>query len=302
MNFQTLYTELGDRLGAYDPAVSNELVKLKRWINMAQQYICGKRLWPFMLSEEIVQTVTDITTGTISVNASSSTVTFSSAPSISVTDRYIQLSTSQDWYKITAHTALSTTATISPAYVGVSNLTAGTYTIRKLLYTTTTPLVQILDMKQLVTPVRLISQSPRDADFFAPLYYDTGAPYYYIMSSPTSDGKMQWSFLKSPDTVLNVMVRGIKNLTDLSLDADIPVIPSPWQDAILNVAAFYGFQSLDDTRANTELTVGEARIKDMMTNYSHDLGRHRVMQSIDADNNSGLQWALPSNFGPGVPW
>jgi len=302
VQFSSLYTELGDRLGAYDPAVSTDLVKLKRWINMAQQYICGKRLWPFMLSEEIIQTVTDITTGTIDVTAGSTTVTFSSAPSVSVTDRYIQLSTSQDWYKITAHTAASTTATITPAFVGTSNLTAGTYTIRKLLYTTTTPLVQILDIKQLVTPVRIVSQSPREADFFLPLYYDAGTPYYYIMSSPTSAGTPQFSFIRSPDTVMNMMVRGIKNLSDLSADSDVPVIPSPWQDAILNIAAFYGFQSLDDTRADTEFKVGESRIKDMMMNYSHDLGRHRVMQSITNDSNFGLQWALPSDFGPEVPW
>lgn len=302
MIFSALYTELGDRLGAYDPAVASDLVKLKRWVNMGVQYICGKRLWPFMLAEEIVQTITDITTGTIDIVAGSTTVTFSSAPTVSVADRYIQVSTSQDWYKITAHTANITTATISPAYVGASNLTAGTYTIRKLLYTTATPLVQILDMKQLITPVRLISQSPRDADFFLPLYYSAGMPYYYVMSSPTSTGALQWSFLRSPDTVMNIMVRGIKNLADMVNAGDEPVIPAPWQDAILNIGAFYGFQSLDDTRAGTELTVGESRIKDMMTNYSHDLGRHRVMQPVDNGSNFGLQWALPSDFGPEVPW
>ncbi len=269
---------------------------------MGQQYICGKRIWPFMLSEEIIQTVTDITTGTVAISAASASGTFSSAPTVSVQDRYIQFSTSQDWYKITSHTASSTSFTISPVFVGSSNLTAGTYTIRKLLYTTTTPLTQILDMKQMVTPVRLISQSPRDADFFLSLYYSAGVPYYYIMSSPSSTGTPQFSFIRSPSTVMNIMVRGIRNLTDLSSVSDEPIIPAPWQDAIINIAAFYGFQSLDDTRANTELTVGESRIKDMMTNYSHDLGRHRVMQPITNDSNFGLQWALPSDFGPEVPY
>lgn len=301
MQFSNLYTELGDRLGAYDPAVSADLVKLKRWINMGQQYICGKRLWPFMLSEEIIQTVTDITTGTVSINASDTALTFSSAPTVSVADRYIQLQTSNDWYKITSHTASSTSAVISPAYVGTSNLTGGTYKVRKLLYTTTTPLAQILDMKQLVTPVRIISQSPREADYFLPLYYDAGVPYYYIMSSPTSAGTPQFSFILSPDSVLNVMVRGIRNLTDLSSDTDTPLIPTPWQDAIINIGAFYGFQSLDDTRAATELQVGESRISDMARTLSHDLGRHRVMQSSTNNSNFGLEWALPSEYGPWVP-
>lgn len=300
MNFLTMQQELESRLSIYDLTVSSQATKLKRWLNMGQQYICGKYLWPFMYAEEIVQTVTDITTGTVSINAGDTALTFSSAPTVSVADRYIQLETSSDWYKITSHTASSTSATISPAYVGTTNLTGGTYTVRKLLYTTTTPLVQILDMKQLVTPVRLISQSPREADFFLPLYYDAGVPYYYIMSSPSSSGTPQFSLMLSPDSVINIMVRGIKNLSDMSSDSDTSVIPSQWHDAIINIAAFYGFQASDDTRAATELQVGESRIADMRKTYSHDLGRLRIMQGVDTDYNFGLQWGLPSNFGPWV--
>lgn len=265
---------------------------------MAQSYICGKALWPFTLSEEIVQTVVDITTGTVSVSAADTALTFSSAPTVSVQDRYIKLVTSNDWYKITSHTASSTSATISPAYVGTSALSAGTFTIRKLAYTTTTPLLQILDMKQLVTPVRLLSLSPRGTDFFLPLYYDAGMPYYYTMSSPNSAGTPQFSFMLSPNSVMNIMVRGIKALTDLSADSDITEIPPQWHDAMINIAAFYGFQALDDTRATNEFQAGEARISDMSRTLSHDLGRHRVMNSVNQDLNWGLNWTLPSTFGP----
>lgn len=298
MQFSDMYTELADRVRSYDTTIAGDLTKLKRWVNMAQQYICGKKLWPFMLAEEIIQTVPDITTGTVSISAGATALTFSSAPSSSVQDSYIRLSTSNDWYKITSHTAASTSATISPAYVGTSNLTAGTYTVRKLLYTTLTPLVQILDMKQLVTPVQVISISSRSGDYFLPLYYDAGNPYYYIMSSPNSSGNPQFSFVLSPSTVLNIMVRGLKVLTNMSSDTDVSIIPIPWHDGVVNIAAFYAFQSMNDTRAAIELQIGEARISDMAKIYSHDLGRHRVMQRIDGDSNFGLQWALPSNFGP----
>lgn len=301
MTFLTMQQELESRLSVYDLTVATQATKLKRWLNMAVQYICGKRLWPFMLAEEIVQTVTDITTGTVSINAGDTALTFSSAPTVSVQDRYIQLETTNDWYKITSHTAASTSATISPAYVGSSNLTSGTYTVRKLLYTTTTPMMQILDMKQLITPVRLISQSPRGVDFFMPLYYDAGNPYYYVMSSPTSTGAQQFSFILSPDSVMNIMVRGVKVLSDMSADADTPVIPAPWHDAIINIAAFYGFKSLDDDRADGELVVGEKRIDDMSNTYVLDPGRHRIMASVEGDSMYGLQWAEPSQFGPWVP-
>jgi len=304
MDFLTMQQELGTRL-RFDYTNTSDSPKLKRWLNMAQQYICGKQNWGFMMQEEIIQTLPDITTGTVSINAGSTSLTFSSAPTVSTDGFYIKFSTANDWYQITSHVASSTSATISPAYGQSDNLTAGTYTVRKLLYTTSTPLIQILDMKQLTTPTRIISVSPREADFFLPLYYDQGVPYYYIMSSsnqisgPTTTPK--FSFILSPSTVMNIMVRGIINLTDMSADSDVSIIPIQWHDSIINIAAWYGFEALDDTRSRSELEMGELRIQDMARVYNQDLGRHRVMQRADNDSNFGLEWSLPSNYGPWVP-
>jgi len=298
MNFLTMQQELSSRLRAYDTSVAADLTDLKRWLNMAQQYICGKQIWPFRFAEEILQTVPDYTTGTVTISAAGTTATFSATITDSKTDQYIQFASSQDWYKITAHTAGTDTATISPAAISAN--TAATYTIRKLLYTTTTPLIQIVDMKQLVTPTQVVSVSPLQADFMLPLYYDAGNPYYYVMSSPNSSGTPQFSFMQSPSTVMNINIRGLKVLSDLSADADISIIPVPWHDAIINIAAYYGFQGLDDTRANIELQVGEARIADMNRVYTVDIGRHRVMRSPLDDTNYGLQYGLPPTFGPYV--
>jgi hypothetical protein len=99
---------------------------------------------------------------------------------------------------------------------------------------------------------------------------------------------------------MNINIRGLKVLSDLSADADISIIPVPWHDAIINIAAYYGFQGLDDTRANTELQVGESRIADMNRVYTVDIGRHRVMRSPLDDTNYGLQYGLPPTFGPYV--
>lgn len=296
MTFQTLYQELSDRLGAYDHAVAGDLIKLKRWINMAQQYICGKRLWPFMLAQEIVQTTVDVTTSTATIAVGNTAMGFTIAPTVSYTGRYIKFAGSPDWYKITAHTANEQAATISPAFGGPDDVAAGEYTVRKLLYSTSTPLMQILDMKQLTTPTRLVSQGPAATDAFLSLYSETGTPTHYIPSSPTSTGAIQFSLYPSPDEVMNIMVRGKRVLSDLSATSDEPLIPAPWQDAIINIAAFYGFQSLDDTRANTEFTVGESRIDDMATVYSHDLGRHRIVGAPAAD--TGLTWTIPADLGP----
>lgn len=289
--FLVLQQELADRLAAYDQTVSADATKLKRWLNLAQQYICGKNsAWPFMLGNEIVQTVTDYETGTVSVSAAGTTATFSGTIADSKTGQYIRFSSSNDWYKITAHTGGTATATISPAAISAEASTA--YTIRKLHYVTTTPMIQITDIKQLVSPNKMEPLSPLDADFFLPLYYGTGTVTNYILSTPNTSGTQQFSLLSSPSAAINLMVRGVKALADLSADGDISLIPSPWHDAILNIASYFGFQGLDDTRAKEELQAGEMRIADMKMNYRLDPGRHRVMTPFR--NQSGtLGWNLP---------
>lgn len=295
-SFLVLQQELADRLGAYDQTITADATKLKRWLNLAQQYICGKRKWPFMLATEIVQTVADYTTGTCTVAAAGTTVTFSATITPSKANHYIQFASSKDWYLITAHTTGTNSATISPAAIAVN--TAAAYTIRKLHYTTTTPMIQILDMKQVVSPANLIPMSALESDFFLPLYYGAGQVRQYIMSVPNSSGTQQFSLFNSPDSVLNIMVRGVKALTDMSADADISLVPVPWHDALVNIAAFYGFQGLDDTRAKDEFAAGNFRIEDMKTNYQHDPNRHRVMNAVD-ESFSELGWSFPPYNFPG---
>ena len=59
MTFLTLYTELGERVKAYDPTVGSDLTILKRWINMGIQYICGKRVWPFLSADLTISMARD---------------------------------------------------------------------------------------------------------------------------------------------------------------------------------------------------------------------------------------------------
>jgi len=47
MTFLTMQQELESRLSVYDLTVATQATKLKRWLNMAVQYICGKRLWSY---------------------------------------------------------------------------------------------------------------------------------------------------------------------------------------------------------------------------------------------------------------
>lgn len=297
MNFGDQQSQLQDMVGAYDKSVAADATKLKRWLNLGQQYVCGKANWPFMLAYEVIQTVKDITTGTVSINAAATALTFSSAPAASVAGMYIQLSTSDDWYRISAHTAGATAATLATAYVGSTNLSAGTYKVRKLLYATATPLDSLLDIKKTVNPNQLVSLNQRSGDFFTPLYLAAGDPVGYINAPPDSSGNPQFSLVQSPDTVLNLLVRGINKLSDLSADSDTSVIPKRWHDAIINAAAYYAFLGIKEERAIASMNLANQIIADMARVFNTDLGRHRVMASIDG-GYEGPTRNLGPDFGP----
>lgn len=296
-----MQTELADRLAVYATANAPDLVKLKRWLNMGYQYVCSKMNWPFLIDYEIVQTVTDITTGTVSINAADTALTFSSGPAASVANRYIQFSTSDDWYKITAHTAAATTATISPAYVGSSNLSAGTYTVRKLLYASTTPFVSYLDMKKTVNPGQMESLNPRLGEFFLPLYLGTGTPTDYIIGPLDSSAQLQFSLVPPPSDVINLLVRGRKAITELSADSDVPVFPATWHDICVDMGAYYGLLGIKGEQAKVNFDLASIKIADMARVYNTDLGRHRVMASFDVDADMGPAYTLPGSYGRMYP-
>ena len=297
MNFLAMYTELSDRVGAYDSAVSADLTKLKRWINLAQQDVSGRQNWDFMVAHETIQGVPDITTGTVSIDVDSTSLTFSSAPAASVTGYFIKFSDTNNWYRISSHTAASTSATLSQAFGGDSNISAGTYTLRKLWYTTSSPLDSILDIKETVNGNQIYDAAPRYTDIFLPLYWDQGTTYNYIASVSDSTGGIQLSFIYSPSTRINFQVRGVKKLTDLSSDSDTSFVPSRWHSTILDRASFYAFSSLDDTRSKEFYAAAESGIADMQRVYGQDLGRHRVMGSAASGYDTQTLYVLPPQYG-----
>lgn len=297
MNFEAMYTELSDRVKAYDSSVSSDLTSLKRWINLAQQDVCSYQNWPFMLYHEIIQTTPDITTGTIAINSASTSLTFSSAPAASVANYFIKFEGESDWYKVTAHTAASTSSTITPAYGGSSNLTTSTYTLRKLWYSTSSPLDSILDIKKTASGRILESANARDTDVFLPLYWDSGESYKYISSVPDSTGGVRFSLLYSPSATENLQVRGIKALTDLSATTDTSIVPTRWHSTILDMASFYAFSSLDDTRSTDFFNKAEKGLQNMAQTFDYDLGRHRVARSLNDGVSSGPAYTLPPQYG-----
>lgn len=102
-----------------DPNNTAELVRVKRDINMVYIYeVVPFKRWPWLRGHTDVRHEAYVANGTVSVTPSSTTITFSTAPTTSKTGYYIQIIGHTEVFKISSHTASSTTATLTSAYTG----------------------------------------------------------------------------------------------------------------------------------------------------------------------------------------
>ena len=294
--FLVLQQELASQVGL-DQTVSAQATLLKRWINDSQQQILRAFEWPFnrCVTPMVVQTVTDYTTGTIATVAGSTSVTFSSAPSTSKAGFYLQTSDSKDWYKITAHTAASTSATLEIAAINTNSV--ATFTVRKIYYSTDATVDRIIAIKQSILPYQLIETAPEFFDAFNPGHLSSGTSRIYMPSGLDANGYPQFQLWPNPDAVLNLSVDYLKVAVDMSADADVSVIPAKWHTTVLlDGAKVKAFGYLDDTRLNDAKMDFLSGIEEMKGEYETGLHRHRVMTATDNQPVGGNLGYMPLPF------
>jgi hypothetical protein len=298
-SFLVLQQELAAQVGL-DQTVSSQATLLKRWLNNAQQVILRSFEWPFLRSPTslVIQTVADITTGTVATTSGSTTITFSSAPTVSVTGRYIQTSSSNDWYRITSHTAASTSATLEIA--AITTAAAATYTVRKVYYSTSTSVDRIIQIYQDVLPYQLTETTKEYFQSFNPGFLSSGTPRMYCMAgidSSAGSGTPQFILWPTPDAVINLRIDYFMTATDMSADADVSVIPAKWHTtALIEGAKSQAFNFMDDSRFENSVKLFAAMIEEMKNEYESSLHRHRVMTSADNQPIGGNLGYLPLPF------
>lgn len=294
--FLTLQQELGAQCGL-DQTITSQATLLKRWLNNAQQIILRAFEWPFLRSSTplVVQTVTDYTTGTVATTAGSTTITFSSAPTVSKTGQFIQTSDSRDWYKITAHTASSATATIEIGALYTNS--AATFTVRKLYYSTDSTVDRIIQIFQDVLPYQLLETTPEFFQSFNPGFLASGTPRIYVSAGVDSNGYPQFRLWPNPDSAINLRIDYLKVATDMSADSDVSIIPAKWHTTVLlDGAKAQAFSFMDDNRYANAMTVFANGIEEMKTEYENSLHRQRVMTAIDNQPVGGNLGYMPLPF------
>lgn len=296
MTFLDLQKEVAEACGL-DLTESATATRVKRWINSVYQYISGLYDWSWLESREVIPTVTDITTGTLTATNASTSITFSSAPAASVAGRYLQTSDSDDWYLISAHTAGETGATLETAYVGTGG-SGLTYTVRKLVYSVSSSLDRIISVRQFISPSNLGGVMQRRFDRFIPEPNTTGSPYYYTAWGLDSSKNWQISFYPIPDEVMLIEIRSLVKITELSADGDTPLMPAKFNECLIQGSLVKGFQFTSDMN---QALLARKNFGEMIQTAIEEDGQNRdemrVMQAADARSDQLTAPRLPSSYG-----
>lgn len=298
MTLTTLQTAVAQETGL---DTTNDATKLTAWINSAYQYISGLYNWPWLVKNGTIQTVTQITTGTVTINAGSTSLTFSSGPAVSVANQYmIRFDTvSDDWYNISSHSAASTSATLASAFLGTSNLTAGTYTLRKVYYSMPSDCDRIIDLRQAITKIKLVPVDIRTFDVYLPDPSSVSTPVYYAPVGLDTSKNWQITLYPVPDQTMNIQVRYLQTITALSSGSDVPIVPAKFHDAIVFGALYlYGHSYIDDTRMQSAKARFDELIQTMKREYSPVPDAYSVLQPWDTRGNDNPGLRFPSNY----PW
>ena len=126
LTFTNLNTRIMNRL-RIPVANTTEGAKIDAVINDVIREICSKYDWPWLAKRQVINTVDDITTGTISVTKGSTSATLSATQATSLAERVIIVTgnTTEDGvYRISAHTAGTDAVTLASAYTGPTDAEA----------------------------------------------------------------------------------------------------------------------------------------------------------------------------------
>ncbi len=296
MDFSVLKTRVANEVGL---DTTTDATILGAWVNAAYKQLCGVENWPWLLKIATLQTVADRTTGTVSINAASTSLTFSSAPAVSVANQYMIQFTgvSSDWYLISAHTAAQTSATLSVPFNGTSNLTSAPYLLRKVFYSTASDCDRIVDARQARTQSKLGAIDIRTFDRYLPDPQATGDPLYYYLAGVDTSKYWQVGLYPIPSTVENIQIRYLTIPVDMT-GTDTPNLPEKFHDVLIFGALWmFGHAYIDDTRIQSAKARYDQALSDMRENYNPIPDQMTVIQPWDSRPRrlvGRLNW--PANY------
>lgn len=285
LTFADLQTEVYSHTGLDSTDATNQ-ANCARWINYVQQDLCARWPWPFMESREAIQTVTDYTTGTVSVAVAGTTVTGDSTvftTTMAGGQYYIQFEGSNDWYKITTRNS-NTEIVIEQGYAGTDALSDATFIVRKFFYSMSSACDRIVSVRNWGTPLKMVNMDPRTVDAIRPNPQSTNSSYGYLCWGYDSSGNVQVTPYPFPSDSRVIEMRTIKRPTDDSVS-----VPNKYAHIIAwgGIAVGFAWMRRFDL-AQAWSAKFEQRVEEMKKEFRLSEDEQPVMMSIDAVNRSRL--------------
>ncbi len=192
-----------------------------------------------------------IETGTVSVTNNNTAVTFSSAPTDSVAGYFLQTDGGGDIFRISAHTASSTSATLDAVYTQITDASAA-YTLFKLEYDLAT------DVLRLLSPMRVYNTRDYIDGMTLPALerewplrlVATGVPRAFAQLTETKVRFSHGGGTSSTD-LIRVEYDYLRRPDDLADDSAEPVVPRQFRKTLADLALYFLFIAKNDSRADT---------------------------------------------------
>lgn len=281
--FSDLQNETYAHTGLDSTNTTNQ-TNVNRWINYVQQDLCARWPWPFMEARASINTVTDYTTGTITIANGATTIT-GNGTAFNATHAngqyYIQFSGSNDWYLVTAYNS-PTSINIEDAFQG-GNQNAATYILRKRYYSLPSTVDRVVDILNQATPLKLIQVDARSLDDLRPNPQSTNASYGYLMWGIDTSGNIQVVPYPYPSDQRIFELKIIKRPTDMVASTDTPSIPNKYAHVLAWGAIAVGFAFLRKLDIAEEWnTKFETRVANMKMEYRMSEDMQPIMKSIDS--------------------
>lgn len=297
LTFADLQNEVYAHTGL-DSSDATNTTNVNRWINYVQQDICARWPWPFMEGRESIVTIPDYSTGTVSVNSGSASVT-GSGTAFTTTQGdgtyYLQFTSSNDWYRVTARGS-GTALTIEQNYQGLANLTNSTFILRKIFYSLSSSCDRIIDIRNWQTPLKIVQVDARTLDDIRPNPQSTNSSYGYLAWGYDASSNIQISPYPFPSDARLLEIRTNKRPVDMSGGTDSPSVPNKYAHILAWGAISVGYAFLRKMDlAEAWSTRTEGRVMDMKREFRMSEDYQPVLRSIDSVQRA--KWiSLPEQY------
>lgn len=275
-----------------------------QWVNLTINDIASRYPWAFLHDRAPITTAVD-TVGSSSITVAATnglTAVSGTGTTFASTDvgRFIQFSSSRDWYKITSVES-TTSLTIETGYAGDTE-SGMDFIIRTFMYNLPANCAKVFDVRQFRSPSKLTYIDTKLFDLLRPDQTGVGQPrsyylFYYNDPQSITGQRFAITFDPIPDTSQIIEVRYHKRPTALSAGTDIPEIPEMYHNVIVDGVTYQAFLWANNANTGGMKKEYEAGIIRMRNDQPQTTDDFHVIQPVDQISYGTNPVPFPTNYG-----